>query len=301
MGSRISRELIARHDWSRRDQPRIRPLPPGWVDSAAVEWLHIIVLSLIQGLTEFLPVSSSAHLILPPLLTDWPDQGLAFDIAVHAGSLLAVLAYFHREMAQFAVSGTRLLVRQRYDEHAELLLKIVLASLPVVIVGYALKDWVAHELRTVLTIATSTMVFAVALWWADRRRGTIDQPNWIQALFIGSAQVLAIVPGTSRSGITITAALLLGLSRTGATRFSFLLSIPAIFGAALLATLDLLEAGESARWAEVALGTALAALCAYVCIHYFIALVERTGMMPYVVYRLLLGAVLFGLVLSAAA
>ena len=109
-------ELIA-------DQSRIRPLPTGWVDCAAVEWLQIIVLSLIQGLTEFLPVSSSAHLILPGLLTDWPDQGLAFDIAVHAGSLLAVLAYFRREMAQFAISGTRLVVRQRYDEHTELLLK----------------------------------------------------------------------------------------------------------------------------------------------------------------------------------
>ncbi|MCZ6712084.1 MAG: undecaprenyl-diphosphate phosphatase [Gammaproteobacteria bacterium] len=265
-----------------------------------MEWLQIIVLSLIQGLTEFLPVSSSAHLILPSLLTDWPDQGLAFDIAVHAGSLLAVLAYFRSEMAQFAISGTRLVVRQHYDEHTELLLKIIVATLPVAIVGYALKDWVATELRSVLVIAASTMVFAVALWWGDRHRGTIDQPNWLQTLLIGSAQVLAIVPGTSRSGLTITAALLLGLSRTGAARFSFLLSIPTIFGAALLATLDLLEADDSARWTDLALGTALAALCAYACIHYFIALVERTGMMPYVIYRLLLGVVLVGLVLSAA-
>lgn len=265
-----------------------------------MEWLQIIVLSLIQGLTEFLPVSSSAHLILPGLLTDWPDQGLAFDIAVHAGSLLAVLAYFRREMAQFAISGTRLVVRQRYDEHTELLLKIFVASLPVVIVGYSLKDWVATELRSVLVIATSTMVFAVALWWGDRHRGAIDQPNWTQTLLIGAAQVLAIVPGTSRSGITITAALLLGLSRTGAARFSFLLSIPAISGAAVLATLDLLEADDSTRWTELALGTGLAAICAYACIHYFIALVERTGMMPYVIYRLVLGSVLVGLLLSAA-
>jgi undecaprenyl-diphosphatase len=262
-----------------------------------VEWLQIIVLSLIQGLTEFLPISSSAHLLLPALLTDWPDQGLAFDIAVHLGSLLAVLSYFRSDMARFAVSGTRLLTQQRFDEHSELLLKIVVATLPVVVVGYLLKGWVESELRTVPVIATTTIVFALALWWADRQRGAIGQPGWLQALMIGAAQVLAIVPGTSRSGITITAALLLGLSRTSAARFSFLLSIPTIAGAALLATLDLAEAGEVARWPELALGTTLAGLSAYVCIHYFIALLERTGVMPYVVYRLVLGAVLLGLLL----
>lgn len=265
-----------------------------------MEWLQIIVLSLIQGLTEFLPVSSSAHLILPTLLSDWPDQGLAFDIAVHVGSLLAVLAYFRSEMAQFAISGTRLLTQRRYDEHTELLLKIVVATLPVVIVGYFLKGWVESELRSVAVIAAASIVFAVALWWADRQRGQIDQPSWMQTLMIGSAQVLAIVPGASRSGVTITAALLLGLSRTSAARFSFLLSIPTISGAALLATLDLLDAGESARWPELAVGTALAGICAYACIHYFIALVERTGMMPYVIYRLLLGAGLVGFLLCSS-
>jgi undecaprenyl-diphosphatase len=259
-----------------------------------VEWLQIIVLSLIQGLTEFLPVSSSAHLILPALLTDWPDQGLAFDIAVHLGSLLAVLTYFRREMGQFAVSGTRLITRQTYDEHSDLLLKVVVATLPIVVVGYLLKGFVATELRSVLVIAMATIVFALALWWADRQRGQIDRPSWMHTLMIGSAQVLAIVPGTSRSGITITAALLLGLSRTSAARFSFLLSIPTISGAALLATLDLLEAGDAARWPELALGATLAALSAYTCIHYFIALIERTGVMPYVIYRLVLGAVLLG-------
>jgi undecaprenyl-diphosphatase len=259
-----------------------------------VEWLQIIVLSLIQGLTEFLPISSSAHLILPALLSDWPDQGLAFDVAVHLGSLLAVLTYFRRELAQFAVSGARLVTRQRYDEHSDLLLKVVVATLPIVVAGYLLKGFVESELRSVFVIASATIVFALALWWADRQRGQIDAPSWMQTLMIGTAQVLALVPGTSRSGITITAALVLGLSRTGAARFSFLLAMPTIAGAVLLTTRDLLDAGDSARWSELALGATLAALSAYACIHYFIVLLERTGVMPYVVYRLVLGAVLLG-------
>jgi undecaprenyl-diphosphatase len=273
-------------------------LPPVSVDSGAVEWLQVIILSLIQGLTEFLPISSSAHLILPALLSEWPDQGLAFDIAVHLGSLLAVLGYFRREMGHFAVSTTRLLTRRHYrDEYTELLAKVVVATLPVVIVGYLLKGWVASELRSVLVIAIATIAFALVLWWADKQRGAANMPNWTQTLLIGGAQVLAIVPGTSRSGITITAALLLGLSRTSAARFSFLLSIPTISGAALLATLDLISAGDSTRWPELAVGGLLAAASAYTCIHYFIALVERTGMMPFVVYRLVLGFTLLSFLL----
>jgi undecaprenyl-diphosphatase len=143
-------------------------------------------------------------------------------------------------------------------------------------------------------IALATIVFAIVLWGADRKRGATEQPSWLHTLVIGCAQVLAIIPGTSRSGITITAALLVGLTRTSAARFSFLLSIPTIAGAALLATLDLLETGDTSRWSELALGATLAGLSAYACIHFFIALVERTGVMPYVVYRLVLGAVLLG-------
>jgi undecaprenyl-diphosphatase len=195
-------------------------------------------------------------------------------------------------MAQFAISGTRLLVRRRYDENSDLLLKLMAATLPVAIAGYVLKGWVETELRSVLVIAAATIAFAMVLWWADRQRGQIERPGWTQALLIGTAQVLALVPGTSRSGITISAALLLGLSRTSAARFSFLLSIPTIAGAALLATLDLVEAGDSARWPELALGASLAALSAYACIHFFISLVERTGVLPYVIYRMVLGLVL---------
>ncbi len=262
-----------------------------------MDWLQIIILALVQGVTEFLPISSSAHLILPALLTDWPDQGLAFDIAVHAGTLLAVLSYFRRELARFAASGARLLVGGRRDADADLLLKLIAATIPIVVAGYLTHDWVETNLRNVPVIATATIVFALALWWADGRRGGSDTPSWTAAMLIGVAQVIAIVPGTSRSGITITAALLLGLSRSSAARFSFLLSIPTILGASAL-EITALSAGEHAgRWPELVAGAALAAAGAYCCIHFFVKLVERTGMLPYVVYRLMLGALLLGIAL----
>ena len=268
------------------------------LDSRAVEWLQLIVLSLIQGVTEFLPISSSAHLVLPALLTDWPDQGLAFDIAVHLGTLTAVVAYFRHDMRAFAVSGLGLLSRRPSDAHTDLLLKLMVATLPIAISGFVLKDWVESELRSVAVIAGATIVFGLILWWADGRRGDTSKVTWGHALAIGAAQVLALVPGTSRSGITITAALLLGLSRTSAARFSFLLSIPTIFGAALLATAELLADGNDARWGDMLLGGCVAAFSAFCCINLFVALVERTGMLPYVLYRLALGAVL--LILLAA-
>ena len=262
-----------------------------------MDWLQIIILALVQGITEFLPISSSAHLILPALLTDWPDQGLAFDIAVHAGTLVAVLSYFRQEISRFAVSGTRLMIRGQRDDDADLLLKLFAATLPIVAAGYLAHGWVESSLRTEPVIATSTIVFALALWWADGRRGGSDAPSWTAAILIGVAQVIAIVPGTSRSGITMTAALLLGLSRTSAARFSFLLSIPTILGAAVL-EISALGAGEhEVRWAELLTGAGVAWAGAYCCIHFFVRLVERTGMLPYVVYRLMLGALLLGLAL----
>jgi undecaprenyl-diphosphatase len=267
------------------------------LDCAAVDWLQIIILALVQGITEFLPISSSAHLILPALLTEWPDQGLAFDVAVHAGTLLAVLSYFRREIGRFASSGTRMLVGGHRDDDADLLLKLIAATLPIVVVGYLAHDWVEANLRTVPVIASATIVFAIALWWADGRRGGADHPSWWAAMLIGTAQVIAIVPGTSRSGITITAALLLGLSRTSAARFSFLLSIPTILGASVLEVAALGASEHAVRWGELLTGAALAGAGAYCCIHFFVKLVERTGMLPYVVYRLMLGALLLGLAL----
>ena len=255
--------------------------------------LQTITLALLQGITEFLPISSAAHLILVSELTDWPDQGLAFDIAVHLGSLAAVVAYYRRDCAAFAVSAWGGLRHRRGDAQLDLLLKIAVATLPLALCGLALRDLVAGGLRDGSVIAAATVVFAFALWWANGRRGERDLLGWRDALLIGLAQALAIVPGVSRSGITISAALLLGLSRPAAARVAFLLAIPAISGAALMAWIDLPPEARSAQLGDLALGAAIAGVSAYACIRFFIALIERLGLMPYVYYRLALGAALF--------
>ena len=255
--------------------------------------LQTITLALLQGITEFLPISSAAHLILASELTGWPDQGLAFDIAVHLGSLAAVLAYYRRDCAAFAASAWGGLRHRRSDAQLDLLLKIVVATVPLALCGLALRDLVATELRDGWIIAAATVTFAFALWWANGQRGERDLLSWRDALFIGLAQALAIVPGVSRSGITISAALLLGLSRPAAARVAFLLAIPAISGAALMAWIDLPAEARSAQLADLALGAVIAGLSAYACIRLFIALIERIGLMPYVYYRLALGATLF--------
>ena len=256
-----------------------------------MDWLQIIVLSLIQGITEFLPISSSAHLVLPSLLTDWPDQGLAFDVGVHFGSLLAVMLYFRTDLTQMLTSSMQFVAHRQVDDHLILVGKLALASVPVAIVGLLAKDFVAANLRTIPVIACTTILFGLALWWSDRRPSSDADIGWHHALFIGLAQTLALIPGTSRSGITITAALLLGLSRVSSARFSFLLAIPTIAGAQLLLTMDLMETGVD-RGAELLAGSLLAGLSAYACIAAFVSLVERTGMLPYVIYRLLLGSAL---------
>ena len=256
---------------------------------------QIIVLALIQGITEFLPISSSAHLILATQLatqlTAWPDQGLKFDVAVHLGSLTAVIVYFRGELTRFAAEAFRL----RAGASTLLLSKVAVATIPAAIAGLVFKPFIESELRVVGLIAVTTIVFAIPLWWADRRSTSTHDEHALsygQAAVIGLAQALALAPGVSRSGITITAALLLGLGREGAARFSFLLAIPVIAGAALLSAVDARNAPEATPWTDLGLGFAISAVTAYACISVFVALVNRTGMTPYVVYRLALGAVL---------
>ncbi len=274
-----------------------------------MDWLQVVLLSLIQGLTEFLPISSSAHLVLPAQLTDWPDQGLAFDVAVHFGTLLAVIAYFRQDLLQMLAAFTRapamlsnlgwrpiLQQTAAHDEHLDLVIKLALATLPVAVVGFATKDIIEANLRTLSVIATTTILFAVVLWIADRRPGSRSLAGWSDTIWIGLAQTFALLPGTSRSGITIAVALLVGLNRVAAARFSFLLAIPTIAGAQLLLTLDLMSEGNSVDLAPTAVGGLIAFASAYLSIHFFIRLLDRFGMMPYVIYRLVLGSVLFWIV-----
>lgn len=257
---------------------------------------QLIVLALIQGLTEFLPISSSGHLVLAPYLFGWDDQGLAYDIAAHAGTLLAVVAYFRRDLGSLA----RPLIATRgrpdfADPAVQLLLWLAVATVPVCVVGLLAKGFIEAYLRSPEVIALTTIVFGLVLGFADRlgtRRRPLSSLGVPGALAVGMAQVLALVPGTSRSGITMTAALALGLTRTDAARFSFLMSIPVIFLAAALETLDLLGNLDAVDWSGLGVVFALSALSALVCIWLFLSLIERVGMMPFVVYRILLGALL---------
>ncbi|GAA0559037.1 undecaprenyl-diphosphate phosphatase [Halomonas salifodinae] len=257
-----------------------------------MDWLQVLVLSILQGLTEFLPISSSAHLILVPELTPWPDQGLAFDVALHLGSLAAVVLYFRHDLGRMLVSWWASLRGRGTDADGRLAWWVLLATVPVGLVGLAFHDLIQEAMRSPLIVAAGLIGFGLLLGYADwRGRGSRSeyQLTWKQALWIGAAQALALIPGTSRSGITITAALLLGLSREGAARFSFLLSIPVIVLAGGLETLTLIRAPQAIDWSVLVIGALLSGISAYLCIHYFLAFIKRIGMQPFVAYRLLLG------------
>jgi len=262
-----------------------------------VELLQTLVLALIQGLTEFLPISSSAHLILVPVLTGWPDQGLAFDVAVHLGTLAAVVIYFRDEIVRMTRAGVGSLAG-RWSPDARLAWAVVLGTLPVVVVGGLGKSFIETALRGPVVIGITAIVFGLALWWADgagRRARDEYTVGWREALFVGLAQALALIPGTSRSGITITAGLMLGLTREAAARFSFLLSIPTLVASSVLVGRDLAASGAPVDWTTLLVGAAVAGVSAYLCIGAFIRLLSRTGMLPYVIYRVVLGIVLLAL------
>lgn len=262
-----------------------------------MSFFEAIVLALVQGLTEFLPISSSAHLILVPRLVGWVDQGLAFDVAVHVGTLTAVLWFFHGEVWSIARAWFAALLGREHDrDDARLGWAILIATIPVVVAGFAFENFIETRLRSPLIIATTTAVFGVLLWVADLHKKELADEHQLgigYALLIGLAQALALIPGTSRSGITMTAGLALGLSRSAAARFSFLLAIPAIAGAALLETVELVESPGPVDWAPMLIGLLAAALSAYACIKVFLGAIERVGMLPFMVYRLLLAGFLF--------
>lgn len=261
--------------------------------------LQIIVLALVQGLTEFLPVSSSAHLILVPILTGWQDQGLAFDVAVHVGTLSAVVLYFRKEIGVMFLAWMASL-KGKHSEDSRLAWGVLIGTIPVGIVGLLFKDYISGNLRTELVIAVTTIVFGLLLWYADwsgKRNRDEHSLSMKDILIIGCAQAIALIPGTSRSGITITAGLMLGLTAQAAARFSFLLSIPVIVLAGGVETLDYLKVASIADVDDLIVGALISAISAYLCIHYFLMLLERIGMTPFVIYRLLLGIILLSLYL----
>ena len=261
--------------------------------------LQAIWLAVIQGFTEFLPISSSAHLILPSQILGWPDQGLAFDVAVHVGSFVAVVMYFRHDIQQLVRAWFKSL-RGPQTPESNLAWYIVVATVPAGITGLIFGGFIEIHLRSLAVIATTTILFGLLLGWADLKcRGdkTIYQLSWKTALLVGAAQALALIPGTSRSGITMTAALMLGFDRISAARFSFLLAIPIISLSGGYKGLELMGQ-TSVPWFEIIIGTALSCVTAYICIHSFLRFVERVGMLPFVIYRLLLGGILIFLLMD---
>ena len=260
-----------------------------------MEWFQVLVLALIQGITEFLPISSSAHLILVPVLTGWQDQGLAFDVAVHLGTLSAVVLYFRDELTSMTRDWFGSVTGKGMQGDARLAWGVLLGTIPVGLAGLLFKDVIETELRGGEVIIATTIIFGLLLGFADWRasqRRSEHQIGWLDILVIGIAQAIALIPGTSRSGITMTAGLMMGLTRDGAARFSFLLSIPVIVLAGGLKLLDLLESTAPVDWASLVIGTIISGVSAYLVIHLFLQALQRIGMWPFVVYRLVLGVFL---------
>ena len=250
-------------------------------------WLQLAVLALVQGITEFLPVSSSGHLVLASNVLAWPDQGLKIDIAVHGGTLLAVIIYFRREIVR--------LLRGREAADRRLLALIILATVPVGGAGFLLHATGTDMLRDPALIAWTTLGFGLLLLVADRLGGTarpLEGLTWRGAAVIGLFQVAALVPGTSRAGITITAARFLGYSRADCATFSMLLSIPVIAAAVLLAAGDMAASGDTALTGPALVAAALSFGAALVTIRLFMAWLARASFTPFVIYRVLLAALL---------
>lgn len=260
-----------------------------------MDFLHILSLAILQGLTEFLPISSSAHLILLPLITGWQDQGLAFDVAVHVGTLSAVVFYFRDTLKKLALDWFESLVKKQLIGDSKLAWAVLFGTIPVGLAGLLLNDLIETSLRSPLVIAATTILFGLLLGWSDwygKQERNEHQITWKDVIIVGIAQAIALIPGTSRSGITMTAGRILGLSRTAAAHFSFLLSIPVITLAGGLKTIELIQSDITTDWFALSSGAIISAISAYLCIKLFMHLLENMGMWPFVIYRLVLGAIL---------
>ena len=260
---------------------------------------QIFLLAIIQGVTEFLPVSSSGHLNLLHGLTDLPDQGIIIDVAVHAGTLLAVIIYFRHDVIRLLNGGIEILSPQsakKTSENKSAAIQIIIATLPILPVGalLVLTGWI-DLLRDPKVVAWATIIFALPLFLADHFRQSnisVAATGWRGAAIIGCAQIFALIPGASRAGVTITAARTLGCTRQDAARFSMLLSIPVIVIFAGLGLMDLLVAGDLTLMGNAALAAVLAAATALVSIHLFMKMTAKLSLLPFVLYRLVLGAYL---------
>ena len=266
-----------------------------------LDFFQVTILAVLQGATEFLPVSSSGHLILPSLLFAWNDQGLTFDVAVHVGTLFAVLIYFRDDLQRLVLALILSVFQRKHSEDSKFACMLLAATIPAGLSGLLLASQIEQYGRSLILIGVTSIGFGLLLFVSDRfgsKQRTLADMNWKTALLIGFSQVLALIPGTSRSGVTMTAALFCNLDRAATARFSFLLAIPIITASGLLRGIQLLQADtESVEWFVLLYAIFISAVVAYLCIRYFLQLIERFGFLPFVIYRVLLGIALILLAL----
>lgn len=259
-----------------------------------IDILLIFFLAFIQGITEFLPISSSAHLLLPSLLFNVTDQGLAFDIAVHAGTLMAVIFYFKNDLKKITLS----FISKNHDDDKKFGILLIIATIPIVIVGLFMSGFLESRVFGIKTIAYANISFAILLFLSYRfakQNKSLANLTILGAFFIGLIQTFALIPGASRSGTAITAALIFGLSLKEASKFSFMLAIPTIFGALTLMLLSLYSSEVTISVTPLLIGFFTSIIFAFYTIKYFLIFVEKVGMYPFVIYRIFLGIMLLAL------
>ncbi|EPE37755.1 undecaprenyl-diphosphatase [Candidatus Photodesmus katoptron] len=258
-----------------------------------MDYIEVFFLALIQGVTEFLPISSSAHLILPSVIFSWENPGLFFSLAVHAGTLLAIIVYFRKELSTLLSFCLHAILNGKSNKESQLVLMILLSVIPTCVFALCIKGILELYLYDPWIIVSTTITFGLLLWYADVNATLVNDEysiDWKKSLFIGIAQAIAIIPGTSRSGITITAALHLGLTRKAAIRFSFLMSIPIIILASVYLCLGLIRNPETIFIDLLLIGVIVSFVSSYICIHFFLKLISHISMVVFSVYRLIFGS-----------
>jgi len=257
---------------------------------------QLFILSLIQGLTEFLPVSSSGHLVLLPYIFGWQNQGLEMDVALHVGTLTAVLIYFWFDVWQMVTHFIRYCLsgfqKVAFNDQVQLAFSLIVATLPAIAIGFFLKKMGLDGIRQVTIIAATSVIFALVLFTADHFSTQTKNLNHMtlgRALFIGLSQAISLIPGVSRSGICISAGLTLGFTRIAAARFAFLMSIPSILGAATLTAYDTIKDDNPIIWGDIGLGILFSSLAGIAAIHFMLKFLTHHTLNIFVVYRIFLG------------
>lgn len=274
--------------------------------SATPEWLQAAILGIIQGLAEFLPISSSAHLVILPEMAGWTYFGKSFDVALHFGTLAAILVYFRQDVRNLLVATLELFQQRSFGGPKErparvTAFNLILATIPAAVGGFLFEEVVEHRFGALHWVGSMLIVWAGVLWWADQNPKTRElwSLKWWEAALIGLAQMMALMPGTSRSGATIACALFLGLSRTEAARFSFLMSLPIVAGASGYKAIKMLHDPSTVEiLGPLLIGMVTSAISGWLCIHFFLAFLRKQSFTPFVVYRILLGLFLFWFAVS---